>query len=34
MDTAVQNIERAIDALTPRQREQLALWFEQHYPRS
>ena len=31
MDT-VQDIERAITALTPHQREQLALWFEEHYP--
>jgi hypothetical protein len=27
----VQQIERAIDALTPEQREQLYLWLEEHY---
>ena len=32
MDRAVQDIERAIDALTPQQREELYLWFDQHYP--
>ena len=32
MDSTVEKIERAIDALTPQQRERLALWFEEHYP--
>jgi len=27
----VQEIERAIDALTPEQREQLYLWLDEHY---
>jgi hypothetical protein len=27
----VQQIERAIDALTPEQREQLYLWLDEHY---
>jgi hypothetical protein len=27
----VQQIERAIDALTPQQREQLYLWFDEQY---
>jgi len=29
----VQEIERAIDALTPQQRDELSLWFDQPYPR-
>ena len=29
----VQEIERAIDALTPQQREELYLWFDQHHSR-
>lgn len=28
----VQEIERAIDALTPPQREELYQWLDQHYP--
>lgn len=28
----VQEIERAIDALTPQQLEELYLWLEQHHP--
>jgi hypothetical protein len=28
----VQEIERAIDTLTPQQLEELYLWLEQHYP--
>jgi hypothetical protein len=28
----VQEIARAIDALTPQQREELFRWFDQHYP--
>lgn len=31
LDT-VQEIERATDALTPQQLEQLYLWLDQHYP--
>ena len=31
LDT-VQEIERAIDALTPQQLEELCLWLDQHYP--
>jgi hypothetical protein len=27
----VQEIERAIDALTPQQRDELYLWFDKHY---
>ena len=30
----VQEIERAIDALTPEQREELYLWLDRHHPRS
>lgn len=33
MDT-VQEIERAIDALTPQQREQLYEWLDRHHPQS
>lgn len=28
----LQDIERAIDALTPQQREQLSVWLDEHYP--
>lgn len=28
----VQEIERAIDALTPQQRQELLVWVDQHYP--
>jgi hypothetical protein len=28
----MQEIERAIDALTPQQRDELYLWFDKHYP--
>ena len=28
----VKEIERAIDALTPQQREELYQWFDKHYP--
>jgi hypothetical protein len=28
----VQDIERAIDALTPEQREELCQWIDEHYP--
>jgi hypothetical protein len=28
----VQDIECAIDALTPEQREELCLWLDEHYP--
>jgi len=31
LDT-VQEIERAIDALTPQELEELYLWLDQHYP--
>ena len=31
LDT-VQEIERAIDALTPQQVEELSLWLDQHHP--
>jgi hypothetical protein len=30
----VQDIERAIDALTPDQREELYVWLDEHYLRS
>jgi hypothetical protein len=30
----VQEIERAIDALTPHQREELYVWLDEHYLRS
>jgi hypothetical protein len=30
----VQEIQRAIDFLTPQQREELYLWFDQHHSRS
>lgn len=30
--TAVQEIERAIDALTPEQREELYQWLDEHHP--
>lgn len=29
----LREIERAIDALTPQQREELSLWLDEHYPR-
>ncbi|HZQ52030.1 MAG TPA: hypothetical protein VFB14_07525 [Bryobacteraceae bacterium] len=29
--TTIQDIEHAIDALTPEQREELYLWLEEHY---
>ena len=32
MDRTVQDIERAIDALTPPQIEELYLWLEQRHP--
>jgi DNA-directed RNA polymerase specialized sigma24 family protein len=32
MDRTVQDIERAIDGLTPEQREELYLWLDQNYP--
>ena len=32
MDSSLQDIERAIDALTPQQREELSLWLDQQYP--
>ena len=32
MDRTIQDIEDAIDALTPQQREELYLWFDKHYP--
>lgn len=31
MDSSVQDIERAIDALTPGQREELSIWFDRQY---
>ncbi len=30
--STVQEIERAIDALTPQQRDELYQWIDQHYP--
>lgn len=30
--STVQEIERAIGALTPEQREELCLWLDEHYP--
>jgi Spy/CpxP family protein refolding chaperone len=32
--TTVQEIERAIDALTPEQRDELYLWLDDHYLQS
>lgn len=32
MDRTLQEIERAIDALTPQQREELCRWLDQQYP--
>ena len=32
MDRTIQDIEDAIDALTPQQREELYLWLDQQYP--
>lgn len=32
--TTVQDIERAIDALTPGQREELYVWLDEHYLQS
>lgn len=32
--STVQEIERAIDALTPQQREELYQWLDQHYAQS
>ena len=32
MDSSLEYIERAIDGLTPRQREELSLWFDRQYP--
>ena len=32
MDSSLQDIERAIDALTPHQREELSLWLDRQYP--
>jgi hypothetical protein len=30
--STLEEIERAMDALTPQQRRQLYLWLDQHYP--
>ncbi|HEX4748067.1 MAG TPA: hypothetical protein VH302_00865 [Bryobacteraceae bacterium] len=30
--SSIQEIERAIDALSPQQREELYQWLDQHYP--
>ena len=32
MNSSLEDIERAIDALTPQQREELTLWLERQYP--
>ena len=32
--STVQEIERAIDALTPQQREELYQWLDHHYPQA
>ena len=32
MGGSLQDIERAIDALTPKQREELSLWLDRQYP--
>jgi len=32
MDSSLQDIERAIDALAPHQREELSLWLDRQYP--
>ena len=34
MDSSLQDIERAIDALTPQQREELSLWLDRQHPQA
>ena len=34
MDSSLQDIERAIDALTPQEKEELSLWLDRQHPQA